>query len=258
MWNIIKALNYQTRHDNVTVYSILLGIAMIATVFIDINLEQLNGGIFSIGFGEMIPISVMLLGVVLTARICAWDQSDKTINYEMLSGHGRKSVFFSRAIVSLTWCITLTVILIAVPIITVSVIFGWGEVTELKGVLLRYALLLLPIIRMICSYIFLSFLTGSFLAGLLSSYLITEAESLVYMALNETTDIRLGCGLGISNMFELMDFNSRMGFINGKDVYIYDSSLPSDIIVKTVVFSLAASAVYLIGGYILFRKRDMK
>ncbi|MGN1089997.1 MAG: hypothetical protein ACI4Q6_06305 [Huintestinicola sp.] len=258
MWNIVKALNYQTRRDNVTIYSILVGIAMSATVFIDIDLSEMNGGVFSIGFGEMIPISIMLLSVVLATRICAWDQSDKTINYEMLSGHERKSVFFSRVIVSLIWCMALTAVLVAVPIIAVSLICGWGEVTELKGVLLRYVLLFFPIIRMICCFIFLSFLTGSFLAALISSYLITEAENMIYMVLNETTDIRLGCGLGISNMYELMNFNSRMGFINGEDVYIYDSSLPSDVIVKTVIFSLAASAVYLIGGYILFRKRDMK
>lgn len=258
MWNIIKALNYQTRRDNVTIYAALIGIAMTAIMFFDLDKTEICGADIAMIIGQSIPMGSILMLAVLTSRICAWDQSDKTINYEVLSGHDRKNVYFSRVVVSLMWCIPLTLIMTALPIIIASLAFGWGQIMDLRGFLIRYALIFLPIIRMLSAYIFLSFFTGSFIASLLTTYLITQGELMIYMFIEEFRGTQLECELGMSNISSLMEFNSRMGFIDGKDISVYDTSLPPEMITKTIIVSLAASAVYLIGGYILFKKRDMK
>lgn len=258
MLNIIKALNYQTRRDNVTIYAFLFGIFMSAIMFTDTDVFSFCGDEYTVYSGEMVPMITGMMMLILITRICAWDQVDKTINYEMLSGHSRKSVYFSRVIVSLVWGISSAVIITAVPVTVMSLLNGWGDVMELKGALIRYALLLFPLIRLACGFVFISFITGNFMASALACFLIIDGEMMAYTILKEMATVDLSFEMGMSNILKLLEFNSRMGFIDGKDVMVYDASLPADMIVKTVVFSLAASALYLILGYFIFKKRDMK
>ena len=94
MWNLLKALNYQTKRDNVTIYAVIIGLLMSAMMFIDVDIAETDGGQFAAVSGEVLPMALAYMMIILITRICGWDQTDKTINYEILSGHSRASVYF--------------------------------------------------------------------------------------------------------------------------------------------------------------------
>lgn len=106
MRNIIKALNYQTKTDNVTYYSLFVVLFLAVISFIDADLSELTGSMYIAAMGEsyfaLLPVFVILM---LGVRILGWDYGDKTMNYEILSGHHRREVYFARVIVSHIWCI---------------------------------------------------------------------------------------------------------------------------------------------------------
>ncbi|MGN0667259.1 MAG: hypothetical protein ACI4KF_12130 [Huintestinicola sp.] len=258
MWNILKALNYQIKRDNVTIYAVIVGLLMSAMMFIDVNIAETDGGQFAAASGEVLSMELAYMMIILITRICGWDQTDKTINYEILSGHSRASVFFSRVTAVLIWTVPLAVIITAIPVGIVTAMNGWGQEMELKAMLIRYAFMLMPVIRLGCGYILISFLCRSFAVSAVACFLITQGEFLLYMILEELSGIEITCQLAVSNMAKLMEFNSRLGFIDGKDVYVYDASLSPEFVSGTVIFSLTASVIYIFIGYLYFTKNDMK
>ncbi|MGN1136396.1 MAG: hypothetical protein ACI4SF_09280 [Oscillospiraceae bacterium] len=258
MQNLIKALNYQTRRDNVTIYAVIIGLLVSAMILMDNNASTMTGASFAVSSGELLPMALSYMSVVMATRICGWDMTDKTINYEVLSGHHRRQIYFARVIVSLIWTMVMAVIITALPVLIFSVLNGWGPETDLKLMLIRYAMLLLPLFRLICGYILISFAVGNFSGSAVACFLLTEAELMGYTLLDELTNIHLGAQLALSNMVRLLELNGRMGFVDGKDIYIYDAALSSELAVNTVGFSLTAGIIYLILGFVLFSKRDMR
>lgn len=258
MRNLIKALNYQTRRDNVTIYAVIIGLLMSAMILTDHNVSALTGAQLAVGSCELLPMALSYMTVIMAARICGWDMTDRTINYEVLSGHRRRQVYFARVVVSLVWTMAMAVIVTALPVIIFSALNGWGPETDLGLMLIRYAMLLLPLFRLVCGFIFISFAVGNFVGSAVACFLSVQGEFFVYIMLDELTNIHLDAQLAVSNMIKLLELNGRMGFVDGKDIYVYDAALPSGLAVNTAVFSLAAGIIYLILGYALFSKRDMK
>lgn len=258
MWNLLKALNYQTKRDNVTIYAVIIGLLMSAMMFIDVDIAETDGGQFAAVSGEVLPMALAYMMIILITRICGWDQTDKTINYEILSGHSRASVYFSRVTAVFLWTFPLAFIITAIPVGIVTAMNGWGQEMELNAMLARYALLLLPVIRLGCGFILVSFLCRSFAVSAVACFLITQGELLFYLMLEELSGIEITCQIAVPNIARLMEFNSRLGFIDGKDVYVYDASLSPELVSGTVIFSLAASVIYIFIGYLYFTKSDMK
>lgn len=259
MQNLIKALNYQTRRDNVTIYAVIIGLLMTAMSLINFDtVSDITGAQYSIVAYDMLPMAVSFVCVVLVTRICAWDMSDKTINYEVLSGHYRKNIYFSRVIVSLIWTMVIAAVITALPVLIFTVLNGWGYETDMKLMLVRYAMLFLPLFRLICGFIFISFAVGSFAGSAVACFFLVNGEFMGYLMLDELTDLHIDVQMAVSNMVKLLSMNGRLGFVDGKDIYIYDASLSSDLVLKTAVISLAVGIIYLILGYALFSKRDMK
>lgn len=258
MQNLIKALNYQTRRDNFTIYAVIIGLLMSAMIVIDHNVSTLTGAQLAVSSYNLLPMALSYMLVILVTRICGWDMTDKTINYEVLSGHHRMQVYFARVIVSLIWAMAAAVVVTALPVIIFSAINGWGPETDMKLMLIRYAMLVLPLFRLICGFIVISFAVGNFVGSAVACFLLVQGELMIYMMLDELADIQLDVQLALSNMVRLLELNGRMGFVDGKDIYVYDAALSPELAVNTVIFSPAAGIIYLILGYALFSKRDMK
>lgn len=258
MWNIIKALNYQIRHDNVTIYAFLIGIVMTAIGLIGSDLSSIDGSMYAAGSENVIPTALSYMMIVLITRICGWDLTDKTINYEILTGHDKKSVYFSRAIVTVIWTFTMAVIIMALPVAIITAVKGWGQEMELKLMIVRYLLIIVPVFRLTCAIIFICFIIDNFAASAVACFLIVQGEIILHFMMSELADIHLNFQTSMSNIFRLLQFNSRIGFTDGKDLTLYDATFSGKMITGTVIISLAAGTVYLIAGYIIFVRRDMK
>lgn len=264
MNNIIKSLHYQTRRDNFTIYAFLIAIGMIilnhVLMTIDYNIENITGSEYTTYFMyDMLPIVIMLFCIVLVPRICGWDYTDKTINYDILIGHSRKEVFFSRVIVAFTWALPSLMLLALVPSFLFSLFAGWGHNAELSDVLIRYVLLIFPLFRFICEFIMLTFLLKNFFAAMVIGFIYMEASFMMIIMVEEATDFQFNYILSVSNILSLCNYsNSKMGYVNGEDIQIYDFSLEPSYIIGTILVSLIMGTLCLLLAYKNFEKADMK
>lgn len=93
MWNIMKSQNYQTRGDNLVIYGFLIAFVFPVLGLLmggdSIIFEDLNGGMYLMISSSMFPFAAMIMSLITATRICGWDSTDKTINYEIMAGHSR-------------------------------------------------------------------------------------------------------------------------------------------------------------------------
>lgn len=261
MNNIMKALNYQVRRDNFTYYILLAAIGFIALVIFDIvassNVE-ISGGIFFVSYSFTNSVGGIIICLGFSTRISGWDYADKTMNYELLSGHSRKQVYWSRVIVSLGWSLAFCAVFFLVPIIFFTAINGWGNNVDFGDAALRYALSIFPVLRLICEYIFLTFICKNGFISLIIGFLLSEVVSIVAACLEEFKKIKLTFHFGMTNLERLFTVdNYSLGYINGEDVYIYEASLEPSFIIGTIAVSLVAGIIFLLAGYVFFKKSDV-
>ncbi|MBQ2823254.1 MAG: ABC transporter permease subunit [Oscillospiraceae bacterium] len=258
MRNIIKALNYQTKSDIVT-YCTLLPVAfLLATAFMDLDMEKTTGSYFISYAGEnfaLVPIfCILMLGV----RILGWDYSDKTMNYEILSGHHRREVYFARVIVAHIWSILFCLTFMVLPVIFFTALNGWGITMDLKGAAIRFVLAIFPMIRLVCQYVLFVFIVKNSYVAWALGYLLSMFSMIIPMLLEELTKkFRLTYHLAETNLMELFTFNQRIGYVNGEDVTVCQTELEPSFVTGTIIVSLAVSAVCIISGYIIFKKSDV-
>ncbi len=254
MRNIIKSLNYQTRTDNVTYYSILLAIFL--TIFGVLDFDMTGSEYVALN-GESISLLPTFLILMLGVRILGWDYADKTMNYEILSGHHRREVYFARVIVAHIWCIAFCVVFMLLPVLVFTLINGWGETMDFGGMALRFALAIFPMIRIVCQYVLLVFLVKSAYIAWAAGYLLSMFSMLIPMLLEELMQIKFTYQLANTNLMKLFTFNQSIGYVNGEDVTIYHTELESSVIIGTIGVSVAVSVICLVLGYAIFRKSDV-
>lgn len=260
MWNIIKAQNYQTKNDLIVILSLLFfGVTTIFTpLFIDpsLSFSDLTGSVYAVSSDKSM---LLFMIVIVTTRICGWDQSDKTINYEVLVGHSRVTIFFSRIITSFIWTIPVCVIVLFVPLGFCSAINGWGHSADFSWVMIRYLLALLPLCRMICEFAMITFLLKNGGLSTILCFMLVEGIAIADAIIDFGANFSVTWLFGVSNimaLFILEDYS--YGYVNGKDVIVYDTALKPSMIIGTVAVSVLVSAACLIIGNVFFKKTDMK
>jgi ABC-type transport system involved in multi-copper enzyme maturation permease subunit len=261
MWNIIKAQNYQIKRDNFTYYALLLGVAIpfLFALSGEIDVDSLTGCQYVIYVGSTIASLIPgLFVLVLTSRICGWDYADKTINYEILAGHSRKTIYGSRVLTSFLWCFAGVIFMNVLPVIVFSVLHGWGNNMDFWGALLRGILVLFPLFRLICEFILLTFLLKNGYLSMIIGYVIYVISVVAAELVEEISDVTLTVQFTVSNIMSLMDFsNYKLGYVNGEDVMIFSTSLDGSLIIGTIGVSVVVGVICLLIGYEVFRKSDM-
>lgn len=258
MLNIIKAQNYQTRNDIVVVASLLtLGmLCVISPLFNGVRLDGITGSVYAMNSEKTFMLIIVLF---ITARVCGWDQSDKTINYEILAGHGRTAVYFGRIIVSLIWSLVSCAVLMFLPLGIFSAINGWGYSADFSWAMIRCLLAFLPIIRVALELALLTFLLRSSGLSIVLGYLLVEFSAMADMLMDEKTANKFFWALGVPNLMHVTGYTDySFGFVDGEDVIVFESALSPSMIIGTVAASVIVSVVCLLLGYIAFKKRDMK
>ena len=254
MRNIIKALNYQTRTDNVTYYSILL--AVFLTIFGMLDFDMTGSEYVALN-GESISLLPVFLILMLGVRILGWDYADKTMNYEILSGHHRREVYFARVIVAHIWCIAFCVGFMLLPVLVFTLINGWGVTMDFGGMALRFALAIFPMIRIVCQYVLLVFLVKSAYIAWAVGYLLSMFAMFIPMLFEELMQIKFTYQLANTNLMKLFTFNQSIGYVNGEDVTICHTELDPSMIIGTIGVSVAVSVICIVLGYIIFKKSDV-
>lgn len=260
MWNIIKAQNYQTRNDIVVIAALIFigALSIISPYFNGLNIpfSEITGSIYAVNSEKTFLLFILL---IVTTRVCGWDQSDKTINYEILAGHNRLAVYFGRIITSIIWVTVSCAVLLFGPLAVCTVINGWGYNADFNGVMLRYLLAFLPIIRVTCELALLTFiLRRGGLSGIVG-YLLIDGVVITDSILSMESNIEITWQFGVTNLMCLTGFpDFSYGYVNGEDIKVFETALDPSLIIGTAAASIIVGAACLIIGSVIFRKSNMK
>lgn len=257
MRNVMKAMNYQIIRDNFLIYSIIAGVVPMISIFAN-GFDELNGGMAIVTISSGISVFMGIALVILVPRICGWDYTDKTMNYEILAGHKRADVFWGRALLSIVWGLSVAVITVGLPIIIVSLIFGWGNNLDLGNTVLRFVLVIFPLFRLICELTLITFLLRNCYGTIICGYMYIMFSTMAVMIIEEFGKFKFTSQLSVANAMRLLEFNNHtIGFVDGEDVYIYESAVESGFAVETIAVSLIGGIICLLIGYFAFKKSDV-
>lgn len=256
MFHVMKAQNYQIRHDMFSVIAIVIfvGISIYQAVHDDIT-----GSEQFAAMGEVVPLICLFICLVIGARIAAWDFNDKTINYELLSGHTRRDLYWGRFASALLWCISLCVMEMLFPLAVSTIRNGWGVQADPVNCMLRLLIAILPVVRMIAAIFLLAFILRNCYITYAVGYVLIGGMMLAVQLLTEASHLHLEYVLGYTTLGEVLVLsNSHMEFVNGADMNVYDSAISISSFGAAAVSSIVVSVVCLLAGYAVFKKRDME
>lgn len=197
----------------------------------------------------------LLFAFVFTAEVCGGDFMNKTANYEIMSGHGRKEVYYGRAVLSLTIGTIGALIITAFPMLVGCMIGEWGDLVSVGAVMLRYGLSIFPIMRMICEFIFLSYvIKNQYIIMALGGILVFGGSLLPEWFTDGTA-----CFLGLNSLAKLYHFNSWSTYtlVGEKELMFYNSVLNLGEIVPIIAASVLFGGLFLLMGYEFFKKDDL-
>ncbi|MBR1823937.1 MAG: ABC transporter permease subunit [Ruminococcus sp.] len=263
MYNIIKAQMYQAFRENGTYYTFLGGLVMFGISMLSVFSDEpdwlATTGSKALSFGTATAV-LIFVSLIFTARICGGDMDDKTINYEMLTGTSRGKVYGGRIIISIIFTLLIYLIFAVLPIVVFTVKNGWGYTIPKNEAILRLCLQFLPLLKLVCFYAFLTFVTMNVGAVLLSGVVLFLIEAIVDMVVTEVLE-KSARVLYPFFSYDAIDatnhYNMTYGFIEGKDVPVLGSGISNTDIALIAIPAVVTGAAFLIVGYFIFRRKDM-
>ena len=179
---------------------------------------------------------------------------DKTQNYELSGGHRRYEVYLGRVISAAIVGGVGALFLTALPVGIYAMSYGWGAKVAFGPVLIRLLLMLLPYLRLVVEFAFLTFLIKN-------PYVVMGLGYVIFMLtmtiVSGTTIEATSAFLGVTNLSLLTMVSKWATYGLGNDMnYIFDASLGAGDIVATVVASVVFGTATLYLGYVFFKHDD--
>ncbi len=257
MLNIMKSQIYQLKKDKLIVFVFIAVFFMQNfNILMDkfLGMEETTTDIYVVSNGIFIAFNAVLFVLILTAQLCNADFMDKTTNYELMSGHQRKEVYLGRVIPCIIICIIGGVFMMVSPVIISLILNGWGTKLDAGEIILRGVLLIFPMLRLICEFIFLSFLIKNSYIVMILGYFVFMFGSSAILFLPDSQSLILG----VSNINELCFVDIWVTYGLEEDMnYIYEASLDISQIVGTIIISIIMSVISLYLGYVFFKNDDL-
>ena len=261
MFNTIRSINYTSRRNK----AILITVFAMATL--PLLVPQLFGAPLSaitaeIYFAKLMTevATVWVFPImILSAIVSSGDAGDKTLNYEIMAGRGRKTIFLARTVDGILWGALLPAFLLYLPLLYYGLLNGWvPEAMNIGDTLLRLLLSLLPMARMAAMIIMISVIFRSAGKGIGFGYLILKADMIIYEVVQSVApNFVKDWMIGLYNLSWVLTLpNSRYYVINGENTEVFETALTSDLVLPTVIASLVMIALYLGLAYWHFTKKD--
>ena len=261
MKNIMKAQLLKLRKDKIIRFVfigilavMLLMVWMITDTLLQVPDIEYSGGEEAIIGLYMFQLLAQFFMYIITAQACGADFVDKTCNYEIMSGHTRRDVYFGRAIPTIILGTLGTLLIIAVPIAAeVIVLGGWGDKVSFTDMLCRFLLMAFPVARIICEFIMLTFLIKNPYIVMGISYV-----ACIILGMNVSVGEKTMFILGMTNINAISVIDSWCSFgLGGDEYYIYETAMSADFVVPTILASVIIGAAALYLGYVFFKNDDM-
>ncbi len=255
MKNIMKAQLFQLKKERLSFIVLFAVFAMLMyeAWFTDYAMKgEISGGVFFVDSIAMIVQILQLPVLMLVGQMCVGDFNDKTANYELLNGHKRWEVYLGRAVPCIIVNMMITLLVITAPVIFMTILAGWGGEVMLPHFFMRLGLIMLVQLRIICMFVFFSFLVKNhyIVMGLGYGYFALQLSGLfseVSSPVLSITNHNMLFGMGGWYTYGIEDAVNLT----------YDLTLTAPEIAGTVTASLGVAAATLVLGYVFFRNDDM-
>ncbi len=253
MYNIIRSVNYTLRRDILVLVTIFAMITLPVIVLFagnDYSVHEMTGSLY---FATMEDIYIVFLIaiLILASKCCAADAADKTINYELMSGHRRASVYWSRIIVGFVWSVLIVSVCYMLPIGYMTLANGLGNSVAISDMVLRLSLIGLVTFRIAAFIMMIATILRSPGKSIALGYIMIMVVSMFSMFSEDSFEEGNWANYlsGLAKVLELANFKE----VGEK---IFDASLSGTIVVCTVVSSLVCITVYLVIGCVAFVRKD--
>ena len=262
MKNIIRSIGYEILHSKMLIriyICMMLVMILLGLLNVGIN-DQMSGASGMLADNPVMSyeFSIFIIALVV-GIICGEDYKDGVANYEVLSGHSRLSIFLARSLFGIITSSILAMVLSFIPMISGTIINGWGEHLKLGDVIVRLLLLFFPYLRLAAFLAVITFLVKNHFVIMASGFVIMMGGTLLSDILSDTCNPYIS----IFNMKWLMSYDgwSIYNLDPGQGIAYYNSynsGLTSELVVETIVISLIMTVLYLFMGYALFRRDELK
>ncbi len=256
MKNLIKAQLYQLKKNRILILIFLaLCIMQVSGSAGEMAYQnwELSAGGYLAANGLSVLSPVILIVTLVTAEVCGADFMDKTGNYELMAGYRRKDIFFSRTVLSVLLSLPAMFLLLLVWAVAAIALGGWGTELSTEAVLARMVLLIFPIFRLVCEFVFLSYVIKN-------QYIVMGCGLFLFMGnavLSIPEHVRMFSSIG--SIHELVNFSSWATFrlVDEKEIRIYESAISSFDVLGIAVISVLAGVLFLWLGYQFYKKDDL-
>lgn len=251
MRNIVKAQFYQLKKESlVYVMFFVVLILQMTTGFGEMsNKQNVSGSEYIVTMGSFAVSWSLFFVAVIVGQLMGKDFMDRTANYEVMTGHLRKDVFWGRVIPAMLIGTAGALLLILAPAAVMSLIYGWGTNFTVGQYLLRVFLMIFPLMRIVSELVFFTIL--------IKNTYITIAFGYFLVMLGEMFPSNVV--LGISNLNLLCEYPAWEIYSFGDYSYaMYDASLSAATVLRTLTASLAFGAAFLTVSYSYFKRDDLR
>lgn len=253
MYDVIRSLAYKTR-TNIIFKAALLGVTGLMFVMITSidDGAKLCGSQLAVCFSDS-GFFLLMQCIAIGGIIIGSDFNDKTLNYEVMSGHNKKEIYFSRMIVAFSTAFIATIIAINVPVIVVSAIGGWGDVISLRSYIFRIVMIILPVFKFIALMQLLCFVMRNYFAAIAIGFVVVFFEVMI------TGFIDLP--RWINNLLIVTSFSKLLGYVSNVNELTgsvsYISRISNSDLAVVISINLIMGLLFMIGGYIYCKKNDL-
>lgn len=256
MKNVIRSQLYtMLRQRNLR--AVFIGFSVLAVLFGymgKLNGDNLSGGQVVAVVLSMVSITATMIISIFAGYVCADDFTDKTSNYDLMSGTLRRQAYFGRAIVAVISSVLAGFLHVLIAVITAVVISDWGYQLTVGAVVLRLFLMLFIFIRLSCFFVMLSYIVKKPMGVIALNFAMLCGFSVLGDLAGSSSMV-----LGIGSLTYICSFESWYAFGLNTDIYyVFEPALPAKIIVSLIVISLLFAAAYLTIGYSYFHRDDLE
>lgn len=257
---IIKSQCYQLVRNRLVYVVFFILMLMQCTIFIgeldsSLNLQNVSVTGYISAMGAELSFLSVIFGLFFTAIVCGDDFVDKTANYEIMSGHSRREIYCAKAIVSMIGGTIGSLIIMLFPCVFISALAGFGDGFTVGNLTLRYLLAVFPVLRMICEFVFLSYIIKN-------AYVVMGLGFMTGMALpifivNGMDSLGIYSGLsGLVKVFNFSEWDTYT-LVGQKDIVVYDATIRLGEVLPVVISSVVVGLLFLYMGYYFFKKDDL-
>lgn len=203
---------------------------------------------------SMVAITALMLISIFTAYICADDFTDKTANYDVMSGTLRRDVYFGRAILAVAVSVIVGLAHLLTLVISAALMQDWGYQLSIGAVMFRIFLMMFVFIRMSCFFVLLSYIFKKPMTVIALNFAMMSGFS-VLSGFSEGSLMATGIG----SLTYVCSFDTWVAFgLNSGNYYVFEPAIPAGTIISLIVTSLIFAAIYLFVGYKFFHLDDLE